>query len=41
MLVFDERADMVRKKYRESHYIGAYAFELTLVQAVLSRHRGI
>lgn len=41
VLVFDKRADMVRKKYRESRYIGAYAFELTLVQAVLSRYRGL
>ena len=41
MLEFDKRADTVRKKYRESRYIGAYAFELTLVQAVLSRYRGL
>jgi len=39
--MFDERADTARKKYRESRYIGAYAFELTLVEAVLSRYRGL
>jgi hypothetical protein len=39
VLEFDKRADTVRKKYRESRYIGAYAFELTLAQAVLSRYR--
>lgn len=37
----DEQAGMVEKKCQELRHTAAYAFALTLVQAVLSRYRGL